>query len=109
MSYKLLISGDREEFTTLALDADAKKLSIIANYQAPYNVSWVERSSSCGDVDRLIGFSEGLEKGFIFTFDMDHSKSTFNYTSQQPCLGAPAHCKELPFPVVEIFLALLTP
>ncbi|KAL2410964.1 hypothetical protein ABEF95_002794 [Exophiala dermatitidis] len=87
----LLLSGDRANFTTLTLDLDRKELSVAANYPAPYNVSWVERSSSHGDLDRLVGLSEGLETGLLFTFEIDHTQNICKITSQQPTLGAPAH------------------
>ncbi|KAH0847486.1 hypothetical protein FOPE_00869 [Fonsecaea pedrosoi] len=87
----LLLSGDRANFTTLTLDLDRKELSVAANYPGPYNVSWVEPSSSQGDLDRLVGLSEGLETGLLYTFEIDQTQKTCKITSQQPTLGAPAH------------------
>jgi len=93
MKRRLLVSGDRADFTTLTLDLDKKVLSVNANYPGPFNVSWVELSSSHGDVDRLVGLSEGIESGLLYTFEIDHSQKTCKITSQQTTLGAPAHCK----------------
>ncbi|SPO00334.1 uncharacterized protein DNG_03179 [Cephalotrichum gorgonifer] len=91
MKRTLLISGERADFTTLSLDLDKKKLSLVANYPAPSNASWVEPSSSHGDVDRLIGLSEIEESGLLYTFEIDHAQKTCRITSQQPTLGAPGH------------------
>ncbi|KAM0489703.1 hypothetical protein ACHAP8_012312 [Fusarium lateritium] len=91
MKPSLLLSGDRANFTTLAVDLQKGEITIIADYPAPENVSWVEPESSNEDVDRLIALSEGEESGLLFTFELDHSKKTCNITSQQPTLGAPAH------------------
>lgn len=88
-----MISGHRANFTTLALDVDKRDLSITAEYPAPFNVSWVEPSSSLGDVDRLIGLSEDTESGLLYTFEIDHARKTCNITSQKSTLGDPAHCK----------------
>jgi hypothetical protein len=93
MKRTLLISGERADFTTLALDLDRKELSVLANYPGFFNVSWVERSSSQGSIDRLIGLSEGLERGLLYSFEIDHAGKTCKTTSQQPTLGAPAHCE----------------
>ena len=93
MKRHLLISGDRSCFTTLSFDPKKEELILVANYPAPYNASWVEPSSSRGDVDRLIGLSEGEESGLLYTFEIDHSQKTCSITSQQPTLGAPAHCE----------------
>lgn len=89
----LLISGDRADFTTLALDVDKQELSIVANYPSPFNVSWVELSSSLGTVDRLVGLSEGEESGLLYTFEIYHGEKTCKITSQKDTRGAPAHCK----------------
>lgn len=93
MKRTLLISGQRANFTTLCLDVDKRELSILAEYAAPFNVSWVEPWSSHGDVDRLVGLSEGSESGLLYTFEIDHAQKTCNITSQKPTLGDPAHCK----------------
>lgn len=93
MKRTLLISGQRANFTTLSLDVDKRELSILAEYPAPYNVSWVEPWSSNGDVDRLIGLSEGTESGLLYTFEIDHARKRCNITSQKSTLGDPAHCK----------------
>ncbi|RAH72504.1 putative isomerase YbhE [Aspergillus aculeatinus CBS 121060] len=91
MHYKLLLSGDRADFTTLAFDLDKKKLSILANYAAPYNASWVEPVSSQGSVDQLLGLSEGDDAGLLYSFEVDHAHKACKITSQQPTLGAPGH------------------
>lgn len=93
MKPTLLISGNRAHFTTLALDLEKKELSIVANYPAPTNASWVEPSSSDGDICRLVGLSEDDESGLLYTFEIDHAQKTCKITSQQPTLGAPAHCE----------------
>ena len=90
---RLLISGDRPHFTTLSFNPRTSTLSIDANYPGPYNASWVEPASSVVGVDRLIGLSEGEDAGLLFTFEINHAKKTFTITSQQPTLGAPAHCE----------------
>ncbi|KAM5344355.1 hypothetical protein ACJ41O_012892 [Fusarium nematophilum] len=87
----LLISGNRANFTTLTFHLDKKELSVVANYPAPENVSWVEPSSSHGGVDRLVGLSEGTESGLLYTFEINHAQKTCKLTSQRPTLGAPAH------------------
>lgn len=93
MKRTLLISGQRANFTTLALDVDKGELSTVADYPGPFNVSWVEPSSSDGGVDRLVGLSEGEESGLLYTFEIDHAQKTCSITSQKSTLGAPAHCK----------------
>lgn len=93
MKRKLLISGERADFTTLAFDEDKAELRILANYPAPFNASWVELSSSKGGIDCLVGLSEGFESGSLYTFKIDHEHQTCTTTSSQPTLGAPAHCK----------------
>lgn len=93
MKRKLLISGLRADFTTLSLDSDEKNLEILANYAAPFNASWIEHISSQGDVDNLYGLSEDDDAGLIYTFQIDHTQISCVITSQQPTLGAPAHCK----------------
>jgi len=93
MSYKLLESGERADFTTLALDVDKNELRVLANYPAPYNASWVEPCKPNGRIDRLIGLSEGDESGLLYTFEVDHEREACRITSQQPTLGAPGHCK----------------
>lgn len=93
MKRTLLISGHRANFTTLSLDVDKRELSILAEYPAPFNVSWVEPWSSRGDVDSLIGLSEGSEAGLLYTFEIDHARKSCNITSQKSTLGDPAHCK----------------
>ncbi|KAI6750447.1 hypothetical protein HG530_014728 [Fusarium avenaceum] len=92
MRPSLLLSGDRADFTTLSVDFEKGEIKIVANYPAPENVSWVEPESSSGSVDRLVALSEGEEYGLLFTLEIDHSQKTCNITSQQPTLGAPAHC-----------------
>ncbi|KAF4949923.1 hypothetical protein FSARC_13344 [Fusarium sarcochroum] len=86
MKPSILLSGDRANFTTLAVDLEKGEIEIVADYPAPENVSWVEPESSTGNIDRLIGLSEGEESGLLFTFEIDHSKKTCNITSQQPTL-----------------------
>lgn len=93
MKPTLLISGDRANFTTLSLDVAKRQLSLVANYPAPENASWVEPASSHGDVDRLVGLLEGEESGLLYTFEIDHEQKRCKITSQQPTLGAPGHCK----------------
>lgn len=97
MSYKLLVSGERADFTTLALDVDQKELRVLANYPAPANASWVEPCKSNGRLDRLIGLSERDESGLLYTFEVDHEREACRITSQQPTLGAPGHCKLLKY------------
>ncbi|RMJ05056.1 hypothetical protein CDV36_014277 [Fusarium kuroshium] len=91
MGPKLLLSGDRANFTTVAVDLEKGELKVLANYLAPYNVSWAEPVSSHGNIDRLVGLSEGEESGLLFSFEIDHAHETCRITSQQPTLGAPAH------------------
>lgn len=92
MKRTLLISGNRADFTVLEVDLDEKALTVVSNFPAPFNVSWVERASSQGWLDHLIGLSEGTESGLLYTFDIDHAQKSCQITSQQPTLGAPAHC-----------------
>ncbi|KAK2604478.1 hypothetical protein N8I77_007405 [Diaporthe amygdali] len=91
MKRTLLISGKRANFTTLVLDVDKKELSIVADYPGPFNVSWVEPSSSHGNVDCLIGLSEGDDSGLLYTFEIDHAQKVCKITSQKSTTGAPAH------------------
>ncbi|KAF5589948.1 hypothetical protein FPCIR_6577 [Fusarium pseudocircinatum] len=91
MKPSILLSGDRANFTILAVDLEKGEIKIVADYPAPENVSWVEPEFSTGNIDRLIGLSEGEESGLLFTFEIDHSKKICNITSRQPTLGAPAH------------------
>ncbi|XDG05136.1 hypothetical protein ABKA04_004751 [Annulohypoxylon sp. FPYF3050] len=91
MKPTLLISGDRANITTLSLDLEKRELSVVANYPAPKDSSWVELSSSKGNVDRLVGLSEDLVDGYLYTFEIDHERKTIKITSRQPTLGAPAH------------------
>lgn len=93
MKSKLLISGERPNFTILEIDLAKKALYIVAHYAAPFNSSWIELSSSKGDIDFLIGLSEGVESGLLYTFEVDHGRKAFKITSQQPTLGAPGHCE----------------
>lgn len=93
MQYRLLLAGDRADFTTLEFDQKRGKLSILANYAAPFNASWVELSSSQRGLDQLVGLSEGAESGLLYTFEIDHLKKDCTITSQLPTLGAPGHCR----------------
>lgn len=93
MKHTVLISGKRAGLTTLSFDPEKKQLDLVANYAGPFNVSWVEPSSSLGDISRLVGLSEGKESGLIYTFEIDHAKQACKTTSQRPTLGAPAHCE----------------
>jgi hypothetical protein len=93
MKHKLLISGERADFTTLELDLEKKELRVLANYPAPFNASWIEPTSTKQSTDRLVGLSEGVESGLLFTFEIDHTAKACKITSQQPTLGAPGHCK----------------
>lgn len=92
MQPKILISGDRANFTTLSFDLITKELSVLANYAAPDNASWVEPLSSHGSLDHLVGLSEGEEAGLVYSFEIDHAQETCKITSQQPTLGSPGHC-----------------
>jgi hypothetical protein len=92
MSYRILISGERADFTILKFDSGKNELTVAGNYAAPFNASWIEKSSSSGSTDHLIGLSEGEESGSLYTFEIDHTKQTSKFTSQQPTTGAPAHC-----------------
>ncbi|KAL1856425.1 hypothetical protein VTK73DRAFT_8282 [Phialemonium thermophilum] len=91
MAHRLLLSGDRKTFTTVNFDAEKKSLTVLADYTAPPDVSWVEPTSSSGDVDRLVGLSEQTGEGELFTFDIDHGRKTCSFTSKKKTLGAPAH------------------
>ncbi|KAL4812325.1 Lactonase, 7-bladed beta-propeller-domain-containing protein [Aspergillus spinulosporus] len=91
MSHRLLVSGDRPTFTTLALDVAKKELCLLADYPAPFNASWVEPVASQGSVDSLVGLSEGTESGLLYTFEIDHAHKACRTTSQQQTRGAPAH------------------
>ncbi|KAI1439933.1 putative isomerase YbhE [Annulohypoxylon stygium] len=91
MKPTLLISGDRANITTLSLDLEKKELSVVANYPAPKDSSWIELSSSKGNVDGLVGLSEDLVDGYLYTFEIDHERKIIKITSRQPTLGAPAH------------------
>lgn len=93
MKVKLMVSGDRADFTTLELDLAKRELAILANYAAPFNASWVEPYSSQGSIDRMIGLSEGEESGTLFTLEIDHAQKTCSITSLQETLGAPGHCE----------------
>ncbi|RMZ82540.1 hypothetical protein DV736_g6636, partial [Chaetothyriales sp. CBS 134916] len=91
MNRKLLLSGERADFTTLAFDLDKKELSILANYAAPFDASWIEPASSLGSIDRLVGLSEGLESGLLYSLEVNHVQNVCKITSQKPTLGAPCH------------------
>ncbi|KAL4736404.1 Lactonase, 7-bladed beta-propeller-domain-containing protein [Aspergillus similis] len=91
MRYRLLLSGDRATFTTLALDVARKELRPLADYPAPFNASWVEPAASQGSVDHLVGLSEGTESGLLYTFEIDHAQKACRTISQQQTRGAPAH------------------
>lgn len=93
MAYRLLVSGDRSSFTILAFDPATTTLRSTADYTAPYNASWVEPVSSHSNIDSLIGLSEGDDAGLLYSFEIDHTRKTCRITSQQPTLGAPAHCR----------------
>lgn len=93
MKRTLLISGHRANFTVLSFDSEKAELTAVANYPSPFNASWVEPFFSRRAVDSLIGLSEGIEDGLLYTFEIDHAKKSCRITSQQPTLGAPAHCK----------------
>lgn len=93
MKRKLLISGDRTEFTTLEFDDSKLDLHVLGNYKAPHNASWIERISTNGNIDQLIGLSEGDERGLLYSFEVDHIHRTCTITSCLPTLGAPGHCK----------------
>jgi hypothetical protein len=92
MSYRLLVSGERASFTTLEFDSVKKDLRVTGNYPAPFNASWIEKCSTTGNTDRLIGVSEGEEAGLLFTFEIENAGQTCKFTGEQPTLGAPAHC-----------------
>lgn len=93
MQYRLLVSGDRDHFTTLDFDPSMKQLSILADYPAPFNASWVDPISSHSDIDYLFGLSEGEEAGSLYSFGINHTRGSCRVTSEQPTLGAPAHCR----------------
>ena len=93
MPYKILVSGERPSFTVLDFNDSKKELCVIENYPAPFNASWVEKSSHQGSTDSLIGLSEGEESGLLYTFQIDHAQKACKISSQQPSLGAPAHCE----------------
>lgn len=90
---RLLISGDRTDFTTLEFDTANKNLRILANYAAPPNTSWTEHWSSHFGVDNLIGISEQDESGLLFAFQIDHNQKSCQITSQQQTPAGPAHCE----------------
>ncbi|KAL4749217.1 hypothetical protein BDW72DRAFT_195038 [Aspergillus terricola var. indicus] len=78
-------------FHTLALDVAKKELRVLADYPAPFNASWVEPAASQGDIDHLVGLSEGTESGLLYTFEINHAQKACRTTSQQQTRGAPAH------------------
>lgn len=94
MERKILLSGDRDDFTVVAFDTDKQTLRVIANHPAPANASWIEPESEYGGVARFVGLSEGKADGLLYTFEIDHAKNTCKITSQQPTLGNPAHCED---------------
>lgn len=89
---KLLLSGERENFTVVSFEPEQRTISVDAQYPAPFNASWIEPQRVNGQVDQLIGLSEGEEAGLVYTFEIDHGTKTSRITSQQFTLGAPAHC-----------------
>lgn len=91
MRPKLLVSGDRRNFTTLSLDTLRGKLSVVANYAALPNASWVELSSRHGDLDRFIGVSEHGYIGSLYTFEIDHAWKTIKITSDRFTREGPVH------------------
>ena len=91
MTRRLLLSGEREDFTILAFVAD--QLTVRSHHKAPFNVSWTEHVCSVDGIDHFIGLSEGEESGLVFTFIIDVDNEECIITSQQPTLGAPAHCQ----------------
>lgn len=93
MQRRLLISGDRANFTTLIFDEEFESLKVAADYSAPHNASWVEPAPSRDDVDSLIGLSEGDDEGLVYTFEINHRLKTCELTSQKATLGAPGHCR----------------
>lgn len=90
---RLLLSGDRGTFTVLELNLDKNELRILDDYPAPYNASWVEHCSTRDGISTFVGLSEEDEEGSLYTFEIDGTKKTCVITSQQPTLGAPAHCE----------------
>jgi hypothetical protein len=48
---RLLISGEQANFIALEFDAMKTEIRILADYAAPYNTSWAERSFSQGSLD----------------------------------------------------------
>jgi 6-phosphogluconolactonase (cycloisomerase 2 family) len=90
---RLLISGDRANFTTLEFDTTNSELRILADYAAPCNASWTERSCSQGGVDHLIGISEDEKSALVYTFQIDHDQQSCKITSQQETSAGPCHCK----------------
>ncbi|KAF2014258.1 putative isomerase YbhE [Aaosphaeria arxii CBS 175.79] len=90
-SHKLLLSGDRANFTIIEFNSTGKEISILAEYPSPYNASWIEVASSHGNISNLVGLSEGEDVGLLYTFQIDHAHKTCQITSQQPTLGAPGH------------------
>lgn len=92
MKNTILLSGDRANYSVLSFDTEKQELNVVASYPAPYNVSWAERESTRGQVDRFVGLSEGEEAGLLYTFEIDHVNNACQITSQQESLGAPAHC-----------------
>ncbi|KAH7336741.1 Lactonase, 7-bladed beta-propeller-domain-containing protein [Pyrenochaeta sp. MPI-SDFR-AT-0127] len=91
MPCKILVSGERRDFTTLELDTSKKELLILANYAAPHNASWTDHFSSRGSVDFLIGISESDDSATVYTFQIDHAQQTCQVTSQQPTSAGPCH------------------
>jgi hypothetical protein len=65
MQSATLLSGDRANYTVVAFDAEKQELNAIASYPAPYNVSWAERESTRGHVDRFVGLSEGRSRASV--------------------------------------------
>jgi hypothetical protein len=92
---RLLLSGDRANFTTLEFDTASNELRILADYTAPCNASWTERSCSQGSVDHVIGISEDEESALLYTFRIDHAQQSCEITSQQQTSAGPCHCKFL--------------
>lgn len=95
MAHKILVSGERANFTVLEFDSQTRNVVPIEDHVAPFNASWIEMSKTDGQIDRLFGLSEGEDSGLLYTFDVDHGQGTCQITSERPTLGAPAHCKRL--------------
>lgn len=93
MARRLLLSGDRADFTVLRLDTERESLSVEGSYEAPHNASWIEPVFSEGDVSGFVGLSEGDDEGLLYTFVNDDNERTCVITSNQQTSGAPAHCK----------------